>query len=151
MHCGIENINKPWLGRSTTRNLGASRIKHQNFTLLQKIWSHPCYYSLLDMSSCTNSPLNLEVIIPGMFYRGKNKLACWKPHENFWNDGSNNTVGSVTQYLSTELHVTVTNLSWDFGHDMPCMGRRIDVNNEGGLDSRPSSLYWQIEPGVSLA
>ena len=25
----------------------------------------------------------------------------------------------------------------------------IDVNNEGGLDTRPSSLYWQIEPGCS--
>ena len=24
-------------------------------------------------------------------------------------------------------------LSWDFGHDVPCMGRRLDVNNEGGL------------------
>ena len=42
-------------------------------------------------------------------------------------------------------------LSWDFGHDVPCMGRRIDVNNEGDLDTRPSSLYWQIEPGVFLA
>ena len=42
-------------------------------------------------------------------------------------------------------------LSWDFWHDMPCMGRRIDVNNEGDLDTRPSSLYWQIEPGVFLA
>ena len=40
-------------------------------------------------------------------------------------------------------------LSWDFGHDVPCMGWRIDVNNEGGLDTRPSSLYWQIEPGCS--
>ena len=42
-------------------------------------------------------------------------------------------------------------LSWDFGHDMLCMGRRIDINNEGGLDTSPSSLYWQIEPGVFLA
>ena len=42
-------------------------------------------------------------------------------------------------------------LSWDFGHDVPCMGRRIDINNEGGLDTRPSSSYWQIEPGVFLA
>ena len=42
-------------------------------------------------------------------------------------------------------------LSWDFGHDVPWMGRRIDVNNEGGLDTRPSSLYWQIAPGVFLA
>ena len=42
-------------------------------------------------------------------------------------------------------------LSWDFKHDVPCMGRRIDVNDEGGLDTRPSSLYWQIEPGVFLA
>ena len=42
-------------------------------------------------------------------------------------------------------------LSWDFGHDVPCMGWGIDVNNEGGLDTRPSSLYWQIEPGVFLA
>ena len=41
-------------------------------------------------------------------------------------------------------------LSYDFGHDVPCMGQRIDVNNEGGLDTRPSSLYWQIEPGVFL-
>ena len=31
------------------------------------------------------------------------------------------------------------------------MGRHIDVNNEGGFDTRPSSLYWQIEPGVFLA
>ena len=31
------------------------------------------------------------------------------------------------------------------------MGRCTDVNNEGGLDTRPSSLYWQIEPGVFLA
>ena len=30
-----------------------------------------------------------------MFYRGKNKLARWKPHENFLNDGSNNTVSSA--------------------------------------------------------
>ena len=29
------------------------------------------------------------------------------------------------------------------------MGQRIDVNNEGGLDTRPSSLYWRIEPGCS--
>ena len=42
-------------------------------------------------------------------------------------------------------------LSWDFGHDVPCMGWHIDVNNEGGFDTRPSSLYWQIEPGVFLA
>ena len=42
-------------------------------------------------------------------------------------------------------------LSWDFGHDVPWMGRCIDVNNEGGLDTRPSSLYWQIAPGVFLA
>ena len=42
-------------------------------------------------------------------------------------------------------------LSWDFGHDVLWLGRRIDVNNEGGLDTRPSSLYWQIEPGVFLA
>ena len=42
-------------------------------------------------------------------------------------------------------------LSWDFGHDVPCMGPRIDVNNEAGLDTRPLSLYWQIEPGVFLA
>ena len=40
-------------------------------------------------------------------------------------------------------------LSGDFGHHVPCMGRRIEVNNEGGLDTRPSSLYWQIEPGCS--
>ena len=25
-------------------------------------------------------------------------------------------------------------LSCDFGHDVPCMGRCIDINNEGGLD-----------------
>ena len=31
------------------------------------------------------------------------------------------------------------------------MGRRKVVNNEGGLDTRPSSLHWQIEPGVFLA
>ena len=42
-------------------------------------------------------------------------------------------------------------LSWDLRHDMPCKGWRIDVNNEGGLDTRPSSLYWQIEPGMFLA
>ena len=44
--------------------------------------------------------------------------------------------------------VNHVDLSWDFGHDVPCMGRRIDVNNEGDLDTR---LYWQIEPGVFLA
>ena len=38
-------------------------------------------------------------------------------------------------------------LSCDFGHDVPCMGRCIDINNEGGLATRPSSLYRQIEPG----
>ena len=38
-------------------------------------------------------------------------------------------------------------LSWDFGHDVPCMGRRIDISNAGGLDIRP---IWQIEPGVFL-
>ena len=42
-------------------------------------------------------------------------------------------------------------LSWDSGHDVSCTGRRIDVHNEGGLDTRPSSLYWQIKPGVFLA
>ena len=42
-------------------------------------------------------------------------------------------------------------LSWDSGHDVPCTGRCIDVNNEGGLDKRPSSLYWQIKPGVFLS
>ena len=40
-------------------------------------------------------------------------------------------------------------LSWDFGHDVPCMGRRIDVNNEGGLDTRPSSLYVTWSRGMS--
>ena len=41
--------------------------------------------------------------------------------------------------------------TYNSGHDVPCTGRRIDVNNEGGLDTRPSSLYWQIKPGVFLA
>ena len=31
-------------------------------------------------------------------------------------------------------------LSWDFGHDVSCMGRRIDVNIEGGLNTRPSYI-----------
>ena len=38
-------------------------------------------------------------------------------------------------------------------HTMLYVGQRIDVKNEGGLalDTGPSSLYWQIEPGVFLA
>ena len=33
-------------------------------------------------------------------------------------------------------------LSWDFEQDGPCMGRRIDVNNAGGLDTRlHTTLY----------
>ena len=40
-------------------------------------------------------------------------------------------------------------LSWDFGHDVPCMGRRIDVNNEGGLDTRPSSFFGKLNPGCT--
>ena len=46
---------------------------------------------------------------------------------------------------------TVDLIHVDFGHDMPCMGGRIDVNNARDLDTRPSSLYRQIEPGVFLA
>ena len=33
-------------------------------------------------------------------------------------------------------------LSWDFGHDVPCMGRRTDVNNEGGLGHKTIFLIW---------
>ena len=42
-------------------------------------------------------------------------------------------------------------LSYDFGHDVPQAGRLAAVNSVRGLDTRLSSLYWQIEPGVFLA
>ena len=41
-------------------------------------------------------------------------------------------------------------LSWDFGHAVPCMGWRIDVNSEGGLDTRPSSFVSGVPQGTVL-
>ena len=45
------------------------------------------------------------------------------------------------QIMRSSIH----DLSWDFGHDVPNMGWRIDVNNEGGLDTlsqdHPPKLY----------
>ena len=52
---------------------------------------------------------------------------------------------SVWSKKLPNLAVKHVDLSWDFGHDVPCMGRCIDVNNEGGLDTRPSSLYSRVQ------
>ena len=104
-------INLDWAGHKKCRCLWK---KHQNFTLLQKIWSHPCYYSLLDMSSCTNS-LCFEYICLECLIEVRTSWLVENHVPYFLNDGRHNTVSSVTQYLSTELHVTVTRYTRDGG------------------------------------
>lgn len=44
--------------------------------------------------------------------------------------------------ISAVIHVDLS-----FGHDIPCVDQLTAVNSVGGLDTRPSSLYGQIEPG----
>ena len=88
------------------------------YPLLQKIWSHLCYYSLLDMSSCTNSLCLEYILCLECLIEVRNKKAVLLKiiqYMYFLNNGRHNTASYVTQYLSTELHVTVTRLS----HSLP--------------------------------
>ena len=58
---------------------------------------------------------------------------------------------SVWSKTLPNFAVKHVDLSWDFGHDLPYTGRRIEVNNEGGLDTRPSHLPYigKLNPGCS--
>ena len=100
---------------------------------------------------CISFVNNIHIIGKGMIketWIAKIKeMRCWT--EELITFCPISPVSSCSKKLSNFAVMNIE-FSLDFEHDIPHVGRLAAVNSVGGLDTRPSSLYWQIEPGVFL-